>query len=83
MFDEKLTVCVWKTKPSWYAISASDRMLPPAMEEAAAKKLGAKTTVLPTCHLALLEQPAKIAAIIGDAAKSALKTSAPGRRSMR
>jgi pimeloyl-ACP methyl ester carboxylesterase len=33
MFDEKLTVAAWKTKPSWAVISAKDRMLPPAMEE--------------------------------------------------
>jgi hypothetical protein len=40
MFDEKLTVAAWKNKPSWAVISANDRMLPPAMEESAAKKMG-------------------------------------------
>src|SRR6202042_3027170 len=32
MFDEKLTVAAWKTKPSWVVVSSNDRMLPPAME---------------------------------------------------
>jgi pimeloyl-ACP methyl ester carboxylesterase len=73
MFDEKLTVAAWKTKPSWVVISANDRMLPPAMEEASAKKMGATPTTLPTCHLAMLEEPAKVAAVIDDAAKKSLK----------
>jgi pimeloyl-ACP methyl ester carboxylesterase len=72
MFDEKLTVAAWKTKPSWAVISAKDRMVPPAMEESAAKKMGAVTTTLPTCHMVILEEPAKVAAVIDQAAKKAL-----------
>jgi pimeloyl-ACP methyl ester carboxylesterase len=78
MFDEKLTVAAWKTKPSWAIISAKDRMLPPAMEESAAKKMNAMTTTLPTCHMVILEEPAKVAAVIDEAAKTALTG---GRRS--
>src|SRR5271167_1477993 len=40
MFDEKLTVAAWKTKPTWAIVSANDRMVPPAMEAADAKKMG-------------------------------------------
>jgi pimeloyl-ACP methyl ester carboxylesterase len=72
MFDEKLTVAAWKTKPTWAVISTKDRMLPPAMEESAAKEMGAVTTTLATCHMSLLEEPAKVAAVIDDAAKKAL-----------
>jgi pimeloyl-ACP methyl ester carboxylesterase len=74
MFDEKLTAAAWKTKPSWVVVSANDRMLPPAMERAQEKRLNATTTVLSTCHVAMLEQPAKVAAVIIDAAtKSAAR----------
>lgn len=69
MFGEKLTVAAWKTKPSWVVISADDRMLPPAMEESAAKKLGATAVTLQTCHLAMLQDPEKVAEVIDDAAK--------------
>jgi pimeloyl-ACP methyl ester carboxylesterase len=72
MFAEKLTVAAWKTKPSWVVVSANDRMLPPAMERAEEKKLNATATVLPTCHLAMLKAPVKVAAVISDAAKQAL-----------
>jgi pimeloyl-ACP methyl ester carboxylesterase len=70
MFDEKLTVAAWKTKPTWAIISANDRMLPPAMEQSAALRMGAVTTTLPTCHMVVLEEPAKVAAVIDHAAKS-------------
>jgi pimeloyl-ACP methyl ester carboxylesterase len=73
MFDEKLTVAAWKTKPSWVVVSANDRMLPPTMEEASAKKMGATATTLPTCHLAILEEPARVASVIDDAAKKSLQ----------
>jgi pimeloyl-ACP methyl ester carboxylesterase len=72
MFDEKLTVAAWKTKPTWAVISTKDRMLPPAMQASAAKKMGAVTTTLSTCHMSILEEPAKVAAVIDDAAKRAL-----------
>jgi pimeloyl-ACP methyl ester carboxylesterase len=72
MFDEKLTVAAWKTKPAWAVISTKDQMLPPAMEESAAKKMGAITTILSTCHMSILEEPAKVTAVIDNAAKNAL-----------
>jgi pimeloyl-ACP methyl ester carboxylesterase len=71
MFDEKLTVAAWKNKPTWAVISTKDQMLPPAMQELAAKKMGAKTTILSTCHMSILEEPAKIVAVIDEAAKNA------------
>jgi pimeloyl-ACP methyl ester carboxylesterase len=73
MFDEKLTVAAWKTRPSWVVIAANDQMLPPAMEEASAKRMGATATTLPTCHLAMLQQPVEVAAVIDQAAKTALR----------
>ena len=48
MFDEKLTAAAWKTKPTWAVISTKDQMLPPAMEESAAKKMSAITAILST-----------------------------------
>src|SRR5271154_2516692 len=77
MFDEKLTVAAWKTKPIWAVISANDRMVPPAMEASAAAKMGAVTTTLPTCHMVILEEPAKVAAVIDQAAKEALANPSP------
>jgi pimeloyl-ACP methyl ester carboxylesterase len=73
MFDEKLTVAAWQTRPSWVVIAADDQMLPPAMEAASAKRMGATATTLQTCHLAMLQRPAEVAAVIDQAAKTALR----------
>jgi pimeloyl-ACP methyl ester carboxylesterase len=72
MFDEKLTVAAWKTKPTWAVISTKDQMLPPAMELASSKAIGAVTTTTSTCHMSILEAPDLVAAVIDEAAKSAL-----------
>jgi hypothetical protein len=42
------------------------------MEESAAKKMGAVTTTLATCHMVILEEPGKVAAVIDEAARLAL-----------
>jgi hypothetical protein len=47
-------------------------MLLPAMEQTEPKKLGAATTTLPICHLAILEDPEKVVAVIDQAAKQVL-----------
>jgi pimeloyl-ACP methyl ester carboxylesterase len=72
LFDEKLTVAAWRTKPCWAVISANDRMLPPAMEEAAARKMNAVTTTLPTCHMVILEDPSAVVKMIDEAARTVL-----------
>lgn len=73
LFDEKLTVAAWKTKPTWFLISANDRMVPAAMETANAKKMGAVTVTLPTCHMVIMQEPVKVAALIDEAARTALR----------
>jgi pimeloyl-ACP methyl ester carboxylesterase len=73
MFDEKLTHAAWKSKPSWHVISMNDRTLSPAMEEDAAKRSGGVAVKLPTCHVAMLQEPQKVADVITEAAKGAAK----------
>jgi len=73
MFDEKLTHAAWKSKPSWHVISMKDETLTSAMEEAGAKKSGGKAIPLQTCHVAMLQEPEKVADVITEAAKGAAK----------
>jgi pimeloyl-ACP methyl ester carboxylesterase len=73
MFDEKLSHAAWKSKPSWHVISTKDRTLSPTMEEAGAKKAGGKFISLPTCHVAMLQEPKKVADLITEAANDAAK----------
>ena len=73
MFDEKLTHAAWKSKPSWHVIASNDRTLTPAMERAGAEKARGKSIALPTCHVAMLQEPEKVADLITKAAQEALK----------
>ena len=81
MFDEKLTHAAWKSKPSWHVISMNDRTLSPAMEEDAAKRSGGVAVKLPTCHVAMLQEPEKVADVITAAAKEAIKVGASNANS--
>ena len=72
MFDEKVTVAAWKDKPTWAVISTKDRMLQPAMEEAMAKRMKARTTVVETCHMVILENPEDVVRVLDQAAQEAL-----------
>src|SRR5262249_34174690 len=73
MFDEKLTHAAWKSKPSWHVIATRDHTLSPAMEEAGAKKANGKSISVPTCHVAMLQEPQKVADLITEAARNAGK----------
>jgi pimeloyl-ACP methyl ester carboxylesterase len=73
IFDEKLTHAAWTSKPSWHVISLDDHTLNPEMEIADAKKSGGKAFPLQTCHVAMLQEPEKVADVITEAAKDALK----------
>lgn len=75
MFDEKVTVAAWKSKPNWAVISTKDRMLQPAMEEAMAKRMKARTTVVETFHMVILEDPEDVVRVLDEAAQQALTLS--------
>jgi pimeloyl-ACP methyl ester carboxylesterase len=58
----------WRSKPSFYAVSADDRTINPDLERFMAKRMGAKTIEVKASHLALISQPDPIAALILEAA---------------
>jgi hypothetical protein len=61
-------------------IATKDHTLPPAMEEADAKKSGGTAISIPTCHVAMLQEPQKVADLIAEAAKGAAATTSVGAR---
>jgi hypothetical protein len=60
----------WKSKPSWFVISRHDDALTAGLEEREAQTIGAKVIELPTCHVAMLQEPRRIADFISSAAES-------------
>jgi pimeloyl-ACP methyl ester carboxylesterase len=60
----------WRTKPTWFIVSAQDKAITAGLEESMAEKIGATTITLPTCHLAMLQEPLRVAEFIVRAATS-------------
>jgi len=63
-------VPAWKTKPAWYIVAAQDKAITATLEEQMAEKINARTITLPTCHLAMLQEPVRVAEFIEQAAIS-------------
>ena len=66
-FADKVTNAAWTTKPSWFIVSARDRMIDPGLLRAMAKKINAKTTELQASHVPQQSRPADVAKVILDA----------------
>ena len=60
----------WRTKPTWFIVSAQDKAITAGLEERMAERMGATTITLPTCHLAMLQEPRRVAEFIEQAAAS-------------
>ncbi|WP_165184280.1 alpha/beta hydrolase [Caulobacter soli] len=67
----KVTVPAWKTKHSWYLVTADDRMIPPPAQRAMAKRAGATVVETVGSHAIYLSNPAVVAKLIEDAAEGA------------
>jgi pimeloyl-ACP methyl ester carboxylesterase len=68
-FDAKATVAAWRLKPTYYAISANDLMLPPQAEAFFAQRMKATTVTLQSSHASPVSHPEEVAALIEEAAK--------------
>jgi len=64
----KTTHAAWRSKPSYYAVSAEDRTINPDLERFMAKRMGAKTIEVKAGHLSLISHFDEIANLILEAA---------------
>lgn len=70
-FEEKSGPPAWKVKPSWYQISADDRLIPVETEEWMAKRIKARKTItLPTSHASVATRPDEIVRFIEEASNA-------------
>ncbi len=65
-----VTTAAWKTKPSWFVVSANDRAIPPELEKAEAAAMKATVITLPSSHLAMLSHPQEVAGLILQAVET-------------
>jgi pimeloyl-ACP methyl ester carboxylesterase len=61
----------WKTKHSWYLLTAEDKMIPPDAQRAMSKRAGATTVEVHGSHAVYVSQPQAVAALIETAAQGA------------
>jgi pimeloyl-ACP methyl ester carboxylesterase len=73
IFEAKPTAAAWREKPAWYVVSSNDRMIDPEHEKSMAKQMNAKTTVLPSSHVAMLSHPKEVASVIEEASSGSRK----------
>jgi pimeloyl-ACP methyl ester carboxylesterase len=68
-FDVPSGAPAWKTKPSWYQVSAQDRMIPPETQRWMAERIHARETIeLDTSHASFATRPTEVLQLITDAA---------------
>ena len=60
----------WRNTPSWYLIVTDDRMIPPPAQRMMAERAGATNTEVPGSHAIYVSQPAAVASLITQAARS-------------
>jgi DNA-binding NarL/FixJ family response regulator/pimeloyl-ACP methyl ester carboxylesterase len=64
-------VPAWKSKPTWFVVAGRDRTISPDLEATIATKISATTLTIPTCHVVMLTEPAKVSAFIAEATAQA------------
>jgi len=69
-FDEKVSVAAWTSKPAWYIVSETDRMIDPDAQRALALKIRAHTVSLLSGHVPMLSRADDVANVIEDAVRS-------------
>jgi pimeloyl-ACP methyl ester carboxylesterase len=68
-FGDAVTAPAWKVKPSWYQISAEDRMIHPDNQRRMAARLNPRRIVtLDAAHASLISHPSEVTDLIDAAA---------------
>jgi hypothetical protein len=76
-----ITDPAWRGKPSWYLLTAEDKMIPPSAQRALSGRTGATVTEVAASHSVYISQPAPVAALVKQAA-SAVATPAVATASL-
>ena len=69
-----ITTPAWKSKPSWYLVATSDKMIPPPAQRSMSKRTGATMVEVDGSHAVYVSKPEAVAQLIEQAAKSVDRT---------
>jgi pimeloyl-ACP methyl ester carboxylesterase len=65
-----ISEAAWRSKPSWYLVASDDHMIPPPAQRTMAERIGATVTETPGSHAVYVSNPAAVASLITQAARS-------------
>ena len=68
----EITDPAWRSKPSWYLVATDDRMINPVAQRTMSQRIGATVTETPGSHAVYVSNPAVVADLIAQAARSAV-----------
>ncbi|MBL1176779.1 alpha/beta fold hydrolase [Pantanalinema sp. GBBB05] len=71
-FEQSVSDIAWKTVPSWFLVTQSDRAINPELQRFMAKRIGAQITEVNSSHVPFISHPREVAKLI-EAAGSAVK----------
>jgi pimeloyl-ACP methyl ester carboxylesterase len=63
-----ITEPAWRVKPSWYLVTAEDRMIPPDAQRAMSKRAGASVVETVASHSVYVSRPQDVASLVKTAA---------------
>jgi len=69
----QVTTPAWKSRPSWYLVTADDQMIPPPAQHQMAARAGATVVETPGSHAVYVSNPKVVADLIEQAAAGAVK----------
>lgn len=72
-FGDALTTTAWRTRPSWFIVSTSDRAVSPDLQRDAAKLMGSTVTEVPSSHMSLISHADEVVKAIKQAAEAAVR----------
>jgi pimeloyl-ACP methyl ester carboxylesterase len=67
VLQDKVSSAAWKVKPSYWALSANDQIIPAQFQQGEAARIKARVTTIGGGHTELLSHPREVAAVILDA----------------
>jgi len=70
LFTQKVEGTAWKSKPSWYVVTTSDRTVQPELQRFVAKRMGATTYGVDSSHVPMLSNPKLVIDVIRTAANA-------------
>ena len=67
-FEQSINSIAWKTIPSWFLVTQSDRAINPDLQRFMANRIGAQITEVNSSHVAFISHPNEVAELIKTAA---------------